>query len=479
MTRKDDVTELPEHSEFTAGLAGFAVDRELVLPTAVREASRVRFADGVTVGLAGTAQPIGRVIVDFVRGYAAAAESTVMGAAYRTTPDLAALANGCMIHAVDWDDFTNNSMHPTSIVLPAVLAVGEASAATGAEVFESFIVGAEIAARIGRAVNPALFLRGPHPSGSIGTIAAAAAVARLLNLTAEQTAFAFALAVGGAGGLLANKGTMAKPWQVGNAARAAIVAARLAKAGVTANPEILTARFGVVDALLQGATMHYDLEALTDGLGSRWELQRNWIIKPYPVGGARLTLIEACIALARKWDIDANEIESVQVMASPFVLHIDHSVPASALDSRFSHRYCAAISLVDREAGVRQFEEARFADPLVQAVFGKIELLADPTLTMEPAAAEGGSFPTTLSVRMHNGVVYEEQVLRAPGEAGRIATFDDIQSKFAACAPVAGLDDALSDKLWAIVTDIAAQTSLDEMMGILGAKRAELARASQ
>src|SRR5690606_34612779 len=145
--------------------------------------------------------------------------------------------------AHDIDD-TNPSMrgHPSCPVVPAIFALAAQFGSTGQELITAYIAGVEIATKLGRAVNMTHYNKGWHTTLTLGALGAAAACAKLLQLNAEKTATALAIAGSRAGGMVANFGTMTKPIHAGFAAESGVTAALLANAGTTANPNALEAK---------------------------------------------------------------------------------------------------------------------------------------------------------------------------------------------------------------------------------------------
>ncbi len=211
---------------------------------AVTQAKRA-LLDTIGVTLAGHGEEAGRLITAWVEDVGGCQEAAVLGTTLYTSPGLAALANGTLGHALDFDDVTEHLRgHPSVPVTPVVLALGEAMGASGAEVITAFVVGVEVEAKIGKAMTSAHPRRGWHPTATIGPLGATAAAANLLGLTPAQVRMALGIAASKAAGLRQNFGTMTKPLHAGEAARSGVEAAQLAQRGFTADPQILEGRFG-------------------------------------------------------------------------------------------------------------------------------------------------------------------------------------------------------------------------------------------
>src|SRR3989442_6188799 len=144
--------------------------------------------DSLGVRLAGSTEPIARIVREVARAEGGTPLCTVFGTSLRTAPTWAALANGAAGHAHDFDD-TNFALmgHPSVPLLAAALAAAEAETASGADVVLGYLIGFDISAALRLALNPDHYTRGWHATSSIGTLGCAAAAARILSLDAGQT----------------------------------------------------------------------------------------------------------------------------------------------------------------------------------------------------------------------------------------------------------------------------------------------------
>ena len=188
---------------------------EAIPPEAFSKAGNAAF-DCLGVTLAGAAQPLGRMITAFVEEEEAAPVSTVIGSSVRTSPYMAALANGTLGHALDYDDMGGFG-HPSVALLPTALALGEKLGASGRDILEAYIIGFEAACHLRNGSSYVQGIRGFHNTAVFGTIGATAVAARLLGLDRRQTLMAFGLAGSMPSGLLLNFGTHTKPLHAGMA----------------------------------------------------------------------------------------------------------------------------------------------------------------------------------------------------------------------------------------------------------------------
>ena len=189
------------------------------LPDATVRAARGAILDTLGVMLAGSAEVTAARVRALIAHRRGVEEATIAGTDLRGSVEDAALANGTAAHALDYDDVQQSlSGHPSVPILPAALALAERQHASGAALLVAFVVGVEVEAKLGRALNPAHYETGWHATSTLGVFGAAAAAAKLLGLSAERTAHALAIAASMASGIKANFGTDGKPWHAGHAA---------------------------------------------------------------------------------------------------------------------------------------------------------------------------------------------------------------------------------------------------------------------
>jgi 2-methylcitrate dehydratase PrpD len=223
---------------------------------------------------------------------------SVWGTGLRASAPDAALANGTAAHALDFDDMCFVSLaHPSAPLVPAVIAAGEIAGASGRAVLDAYIIGFEIQARLGRLMNPRHYQRGWHCTSTLGAISAAAGASRLFGLDAAATEHALAIAASSASGLKENFGTMVKPLHAGLAARDGVMAALLAKGGLTGSAKAIDGPQGYLRAFDSEGT---DLANAVGDLGSRWEILDTGItVKLYPSCAGTHPTLDALLDLAR------------------------------------------------------------------------------------------------------------------------------------------------------------------------------------
>src|SRR5712691_10637965 len=303
---------------------------------------QVRRATLDTIGcmLAGASEPVAAIVRQIARAEGGTPLCRVFGTTLRTSPTWAALANGAAGHAHDFDDI-NFALtgHPSVPLLAASFAAGEAEMADGATIALAYVIGFEIDAALGRALNPGHYTRGWHATTSIGTLGCAAAAARILGLDAEQTIHALGIAASLASGLKENFGSMTKPYHAGHAALNAVTATSLARAGMTASPSALEGSQGFAAAF----TGEKLAPGAFDELGREWQIVRSGIaVKPYPSCALTHSAIDALITLRAAHGITAAQVEDVEVGVNHVVPEVlRYPAPSNGLERKFSMPYCA------------------------------------------------------------------------------------------------------------------------------------------
>jgi 2-methylcitrate dehydratase PrpD len=399
-------------------------------PTAdARRPAAVAILDTVGVTLAGAPEPASRIVQDMVAAEGGGA-CAIFGTAVRASLGGAALANGTAAHALDYDDMCFVSLaHPSAPLVPALLAVGESTGASGAELLDAYIVGFEIETRLGGLMNPRHYQRGWHCTSTIGTIGAAAAVARLLRLDAAAAGHAVAIAASEASGLKENFGTMVKPLHAGLAARNGVHAGLLARGGMTASARALDGPQGFLQAMDGRHVATGD--ALAD-LGERWEIVETGItVKLYPSCAGTHPALDALLDLRRREGFVAADVEQITIdvdSITPTILIYER--PASGLEGKFSMPFCAAAAVVFGRVGLETFDAPTLSDEAVTAIMRRVTMRVDPMLDgIGPALTQA-----RVSVRLRDGRTLTQYANGARGYPERPATVDELDAKFLQCA---------------------------------------------
>jgi len=281
----------------------------------------------------------------------AAREASVLFGAQRAAAADAALINATAAHALDYDDVALGG-HPSTVLVPAVLAEGGRLGASGADALRAYLVGYEVWAELLAREPDAYHLKGWHPTAVLGTVGAAAAIAHLLRLAPEKCRNALAIAASMASGLVANFGTMTKPLHAGRAAACAIDAARLAALGLTAAPT-----HSSITPAFSPRSRQWPRRARPPGVRAGQAIAHfryRFVDKKIPDVLRDHRVIDAVLDLATAHDLRAQDVKRVDAsigVAQASMLR-NHS-PATGLEAKFSLEFAVASALVARSVGWR------------------------------------------------------------------------------------------------------------------------------
>jgi 2-methylcitrate dehydratase PrpD len=430
-------------------LAAYAVSESFEkLPEAAIGAARRAVLDTLGVMLAGSVEVTAERVRALIAHRRGSGEATIAGTSLRGPVEDAALANGTAAHALDYDDLHQSlSGHPSVPVLPAALAVAEREHCSGAALVTAFVVGVEIEAKLGRALNPGLYEAGWHATSTLGVFGAAASAAKLLGLSGERTAHALAMGASMSSGIKANFGTDCKPLHAGHAARCGLEAALLAAGGFTANPRALEHGDGFGSTYGAGNAPAWDVT--TAGLGAPHEIVDPGVgVKRFPACASTHQALDATLALAEEHAIDAAAVETVEVAVHYLAPHqLIYDQAQTALQGKFSMPYCVAVALLDGALGFAQFTDERVRRADIRALMPKVRMVIHPDQTTREC------LPTRFSevtITLRDGRRFRRRVHQAKGQPQNPLTDAELVLKFRDCAGRV-LDAERTDALLAAV----------------------------
>ena len=336
-------------------------------------------------GLFGAAQRWGVIAGDVAVAFSSGGVSSLFARPEKVSPADAALANGTAIHGFEIDDaHLASSLHPGAVTIPAGLAIAEAQSASGEEFLVALAAGYEVGIRVGICAGIAHATSGYHVTGTVGTLSAAAAAARLLRLPADRAAHALSIAATQAAGLYAARtGAMTKRFHAGRASQSGVIAAYFAERGFTGSPDVLEAPFGGFMSTLRG---EWDPGTILEGLGDRWETARVGF-KAYAACASAHTIIDGVRAM-RDNGLTAANLERLTIhMSKKGQLNVGWPYrPGGVISAQMNGYYAAAIALIDGDAFIDQYKEDRLADPRILSLLPRIEIIHDPELDRGGAA---------------------------------------------------------------------------------------------
>jgi 2-methylcitrate dehydratase PrpD len=349
-------------AELTRGLAAQASAMTYeALPDEVRALTRQCVLDYYGVALAGAGDPLVAILLDELAEAGGAVQASIIGHKARLPALSAALVNGAIGHALDYDD-VNLAMpgHPSVAILPGLIALAEARQSSGREIIAAFVAGYEIACRIGSALRPGHYDRGFHATGTVGAFGAAAACAHLLGLDAEATARALGIAGTQSAGLKSQFGTMCKPFHAGKASQNGLLAARLAARGFSSRPDLVECEQGF--ALTHGPD--FNPEAALAEPSNGFHIYAN-LFKYHAACYLTHGSIECSREIRERHGVRPDEIARI-------TLSLDRScdrvcnipAPTDGLEAKFSLRQTVAMALAGVDtASLGAYSAATANDP--------------------------------------------------------------------------------------------------------------------
>lgn len=431
MTTSPDVTRI---------LARYVVDSEYAdIPEAVRHEAKRALLNwlGCAIGAAHH-ETIDRALAAGAP-FAGAAQAAVLGRSERLDILNAAFLNGVSSHVLDFDDTHERAIHPSAPVYPALLAFGEWRNVSGADFLHAFVLGVEVECRLALSVYPEHSEVGWHVTGTAGVFGAAAATGKLLGLTEQQTTWALGIAATQSSGLREMFGTMCKSFHPGAAARNGLSAALLAAQSFDSSERGIEAPRGWAHVL----STRFDPAIITEGLGEHFELSRN-MYKPYPCGLVVHAVIDGCIELRERHDIEPAEVGRVELRVNPLVLELTgKKTPNTGLEGKFSVYHAAAIGLLYGRANESEYSDNVIRNPEVIALRERVRATADPAVT--------SFLEAHVTITLRDGRVLTRHVPHALGTLQRPMSDTDLEAKFRALVePVLSGDgtDRLIDLCW-------------------------------
>ena len=456
----------------TAGFVEFALaSREAAFPAKARAMAIDATTDLLGCMVAGAGEHLASMLDALVFDVPADQGAPLAIAGRHASPQDSALYNGALAHAIDYDDVTHPAYaHPGASIVPTILATAHFERVSGAEALSAYIVGIEMVSKLGRTLNTAHYKNGWHASATFGTMGAAATAAAMLRLDADAFARTLALAASAASGLRANFGTMTKPLHVGYAARNAVLAALMAREGVTANPEILEHPYGFAEVFNhhdgidweQFETWGDPLEILTEfGLG----------LKPYPACGAAHPPIESAIRLRERIVGGVENIRDIRIGVTE--MHFEpmiYDTASTGLEAKFCMGYCIAAALLDGDVTLKTFEDGEVPRINASGIGEKVRMELDDRV-------KGNTeFGAVVPITTKSGDMLEEIVPLAVGKPERWFPKEKLRSKFDDCCRGI-IDDAQASEIYELAQSIEQTVDLSALTNAVG-RRSELVDTS-
>jgi 2-methylcitrate dehydratase PrpD len=421
-----DVSISQQIAEFAAGITYED------LPSRVKERAKLHMLDVIGTALAASRCDFGHRALTGLLGLGEQGSHSVIGMPEKLALRDAVLLNGILAHGLDYDDTHPGAIvHPSSSAFPCALGVGEKVNATGSDLITAYVLGVDVATRVGVTAAGAMHTSGFHTTGIAGHFGCVVAASKLFGLTKEELARAQGLAGSTASALSEHRadGAWNKRMHPGWAGVGGITAASLARGGFVGTRKIYEGADGVFRSHTGERFGELDLSAMTRDLGEKWFIEEV-AIKPFPICHLLHACADSALALRRKHGLKPDDIARARALLHPETFHYVceppemRRSPVSEYMAKFSVQYVVAACFVRGKFGFAELEPEALKDQAILALAQRVSHEADPE-SQFPEYFSGG-----VVVTMQDGreLVHMEKINRGAGE--RALTADEIAEKF-------------------------------------------------
>ena len=399
------------------------------LPPEVIAISKEVIVNAAAVGLAGAAQEEGHLVTGFVQEMGGNGRCTIIGKGLRTSPVYAALANGLMIHLLDFDDeVVAEGSHPGSVILPVVMALGEMEGIPGSDVLSAFVLGCEVVSKLG-GHSPEDAGTGAGDGTFASSIGAAAAAGKLLGLGPDQLEQALYLAAqNSAGGVASPVAGPGRAYRQGQSAMAGLTAAVLAQRGLRASASQVTSGPGGSSFGRPETAM--PLPALGDSLGNPFDvLDPGAALKIYPCAAQAHTAIDTALQLIQQYRVTSDEMSSVKLGVAPAALAaMPFPTPGNGWEARYCLSYVVATALVHGHPLIDNFTDSAINDLRTREMMDRV--------SVESTESPLGSilYPASITVDLKDGRRLQHRAEFARGHAELPLSPEELDAKFLYCS---------------------------------------------
>ncbi len=452
----------PITSQLAAFIAGFTPDS---LPAPVMDYTRKLASDGIGALFAAIHPSVtaSQGIGDFAESIAGTGNATLIGRGKKVDPVSAALANGTLGYAADFEPHHPEAiLHPIAVMVPTALAVAETEGRSGSDFLAAIALGCEIEYRVSMAMNPReLYARGFHPSAVTGSFGATAAASFLFGLNRDQVVAALGLAALQTSGLLAwqdDPREDARPFQMGLAARNGVMSAMLAQRGFGAPDRIFDGGHNVLDAFSGVATA----APLTDGLGSVWDGVMELAIKPYPCVSFLHPALDALTNLLNTHQLTSQDIKKIELRFAEAGAHCVDDNPLKGHSAQYILPVRAAMG---RLSYLDLFIDRRETDPEVARLAATAGVIRDQG---EFDARFPDFYVGEVILTLSDGKIVSETSEIARGYPEQPLSQADLDAKFAELAGCVA-DDARTTALIGAIKGLGTAKTVDALAAQLAA----------
>jgi 2-methylcitrate dehydratase PrpD len=395
---------------------------EDLTPQAI-DAAKLRILDTLGAGLAGAQLGLNQLPLLLLESNLEI--SSIWGERRKASVREATLVNTFATHATYLEDGSRyTGGHPSSVVIPAVIAQAQAMKASGQEMICAVVAGYEIFLRLGQAIYPETVVRGFQSTAVLGAVSAAAAMAKLIALSPQQATYAIAIAANlGVGLKEALKSSGSQPIQVARSAEGGVIAALLAQAGAAGAAEIFEQGFFSAFANAHNMTL------VTKDLGVQLLIDQTYLKRHAGCRGNHAP-VDAMMAALASQEIDLHSIKQIQVSVDSVTYRAEIHEPVNGEQAQFSIAYSIAAVLCYGDASIFQYTDEKLVDPQIQELMKRIVVSVEPALDR--------FYPDKRSakvlVELINGQMLEQAIDNARGEPESPLTLEEVSRKFMALA---------------------------------------------
>ncbi len=401
------------------GLVGIRYEQ---LPSATMAAAQRLVLDSLAVALAGRGCKDVETLFALASDWGGNPQAAILGSRTRVPAPDAALVNGTMIQALDFDDtHDRTAAHTASTVLAASLALCEARGRSGKDLLTAITAGIEASVRVGLACTDNI---GWTSTAVYGAFGAAAAAAHALGLDAEKTRHTFGIVLSQTAGTTqtAIDRPLSKHMQSGFSAKAGVLSALLAERGVTGVENVFEGKFGFFRLYKAD---RYDKAPLSTPWGNKFHID-DLSLKPYPSCRATHAPIDAALALSGNFNAEA--VTEIVVAVPPVSLQLAGK-PFSEGDNpmisaQFSIVYTVATALLHKSLSLRHFQLEAIRDPAVRKLMQRMRVVV----------REGADFaPATIEISTRSGRKSTHEAIALKGDAVTPLSEAELSAKIVDC----------------------------------------------
>jgi len=401
-----------------------------------RAVAKTGFLDSIGTMIAGSREDATRTLYTALAPLPGGRSRLWFGRERCAAPE-AALLNGVAAHALDFDDVALRG-HPSAVLMPAILAEAQELGCSGTQMLDAYVAGYEVWAELVDRERDIHHTKGWHPTGIFGAIGAAAACATLRRLDATQCAHALGLGASQSSGIMANFGSMAKPFHAGRAAQAGIVSARLAGGGFTASADAIEHPQGFLAAISPRGNVDRE-RPIAAGIGSLQITGRRMNLKKYPTCYYTHRALDALLSLLARTPIDHRNVTRIDVtMSREHALVLRNHAPTDALAAKFSIEFAMSGPLVAGKMSLAELRDDFVRSDAVQRLYGCVHVAHSEAYDADwPGAAVSDQVAITTSDGRR---LASDPIRQARGHAQAPLSHAELREKFLECVRYGAYD---------------------------------------